>query len=189
MKFVIGIGNDRPEYAGTRHNVGFVIVDELASSAARKWDYKKNLKSFIAQLDDNSMVMKSVLFVNNTGASVAAAARQNQSPPQDFLFVCDDVNLDFGKMRLRAQGSAGGHHGLESAIRDLGSDNFSRLRIGVRTENMPKDLTGFVLGKFSRDEKEKIGSIVKNAAEVCKTWIFQGFEAAQHRLGQLQSVK
>jgi PTH1 family peptidyl-tRNA hydrolase len=164
-------------------------VEEMANSAARKWSLNKKTNSKIAQFDDNSMIYKSMLFVNNTGASASAAALQNASSSKDFLFVCDDVNLDFGKMRLRANGSAGGHHGLESAIRDLGSNEFSRLRIGVRTENMPKDLTNFVLGKFSQNEREKIDLIVKNAAEVCKTWLAQGFEAAQNRLSQLQSVK
>jgi PTH1 family peptidyl-tRNA hydrolase len=115
------------------------------------------------------------------------AGRQDRAP--EALVVCDDVNLDFGKLRLRASGSAGGHHGLESVIEVLGTEDFPRLRIGVKNENMPKDLAGFVLERFSGPEKKELPKILENAASVCEAWINEGFDAAVNRLSRLQSIR
>ena len=170
MKFVVGIGNPGREYDGTRHNIGFAVLDALGSVNGAK-------------------LVKPLTFVNRTGEEVLRLVQKNGAVAGDLLFVCDDVNLDFGKLRLRETGSAGGHHGLESVIEALGVEDFSRLRFGVRTEDMPKDLTDFVLGKFSKEEEKRLKEMIARAAQVCRAWVEKGFEAARLELSQLQSVQ
>ena len=135
------------------------------------------------------MLIRPDTFVNNTGEAVSALVKKYDPKAADILVVCDDVNLDFGKLRLRASGSAGGHHGLESVIASLGSGDFPRLRVGVRKPDMPRDLAGFVLEKFSQEEEGRIGAILDGAASVCVSWAREGFEAAMNRLSQHLSVK
>jgi PTH1 family peptidyl-tRNA hydrolase len=130
--------------------------------------------------------------VNRTGDAVISLLKKYPRPGDtpghtDFLFVCDDVNLPFGKMRLRESGSAGGHHGLESVVQAFGSEEFARLRIGVGIENMPNDLTGFVLEKFSELEQKEMEGLLEKAALVCESWITDGLQAARNKLSQLQS--
>lgn len=166
MKYVVGIGNPGREYDGTRHNVGFAVLDAIGKGAGAK-------------------LLKPDTFVNRTGDAV----RKSGAKPEELLVVCDDVNLDFGKIRLRPSGSAGGHHGLESVIGALGSEEFARLRVGVRTAAMPQDLTGYVLEKFSKEEQKQLPSIVDRSAQICRTWIEKGFESAQIELSRLQSIQ
>lgn len=173
MKFIVGIGNPGRKYEGTRHNVGFAVVDRL----------KKKLKN------PGAVLVKPGTFVNNTGEAVRELSEKRRAKPADILVVCDDVNLDFGKLRLRASGSAGGHHGLESVIEALGSTDFARLRVGVRNESMPKDLAGFVLEKFSADEAKRLDAIVEKAAAVGESWADGGFEAAQNCLSRLTNER
>ncbi|HTL71153.1 MAG TPA: aminoacyl-tRNA hydrolase [Candidatus Eisenbacteria bacterium] len=172
MKFIVGIGNPGRQYEGTRHNAGFAVLDRLADDCP-----------------PGTRLVRPGTFVNRTGDAVLELRSRHGAAESDVLVVCDDVNLDFGKLRLRPDGSAGGHHGLESVIEALGSDGFPRLRIGVRNALMPQDLAGFVLEKFSAEEAKTIGGIVEKAAQICRTWAREGFEAAQNRLSQLQSVK
>ena len=187
MKFIVGIGNQGSEYKGTRHNIGFEVVDAIKTHRAvsKKWDTKTGqFKALIVGTEDLTLV-KPALFVNNSGGTVSAIVEKYQTPLKDILIVCDDVNLDFGKLRLRSSGSAGGHHGLESIIEEAGSD-FPRLRIGVKNENMPNDLTGFVLESFSKNEKEIIGKIIEKAVSICESWADDGFDASMKKLSQLQ---
>ena len=193
MKFVVGIGNPGKQYEKTRHNIGFQVVDAILDNPkinvrAVKWTAEFRFKAFIAQPDNNLFLAKSMLFVNKTGDTVLEIQDQNpEMKPSDYLFVCDDVNLAYGKLRLRESGTAGGHHGLESVIEALGSEDFPRLRLGVKNENMPKDLTDFVLKPFSTGEKKEVNTILVNAASICETWMFEGFGAAINRLSRLQS--
>ena len=193
MKFIIGIGNEDKRYEETRHNIGFKVVNWIQAhrkpvSHAVRWSEKEDLKAFIARLDEDHFLIKSKLFVNNTGGTVSMIRERNPSAkPSDYLFVCDDVNLRFGKMRLRASGSAGGHHGLESVIQALGTE-FPRLRIGVGNESMPKDdLTSFVLARFTAQEEKELGGIFEKAASVCESWMNEGFDSAMNCLSRLQS--
>ncbi len=173
MKFIVGIGNPEKKYDGTRHNIGFEALDALRAILGRREDV---------------LLIKPDTYVNRTGDSVSKLCRKYTASPSDFLFVCDDVNLAFGKMRLRASGGAGGHHGLESVIAAFGSEDFARLRIGVGNETMPKDdLSEFVLGKFDRVENGMLEEILGKAASVCDTWVGEGLKPAMDRLSKLQS--
>ncbi len=184
MKFVVGIGNPGKRYDRTRHNAGFEVVDGVAGKAV--WRDTPKFRAFLAETESATLVKPST-FVNVTGESVAKLAAMHNAAPADVLVVCDDVNLDLGKMRLRASGGPGGHHGLESIIAALGTDTFPRLRVGVRTEGMPEELSGWVLETFPAEERKVFEKICANAVAVCEAWARDGYEAALNRLSRLQS--
>ena len=192
MKLIVGLGNPEKRYDGTRHNVGFAALDVLtgrrpAGARPQKWKKDEDLNAWTLARGQ-TLFAKPLTYVNNTGAMVSAA--QEKIHPEDVLFICDDVNLRFGKIRLRRAGSSGGHHGLESVAEWLNSENFSRLRIGVQNDRMPTgDVVPFVLGKFTNEEKKELRSILRKVAAVCEAWVDRDFEAAQNKLSRLQSTK
>ncbi len=130
------------------------------------------------------LFVKPSTYVNRTGEAVSELFAKHKIATPDVLVVCDDVNLDFGKMRLRAKGSAGGHKGLLSVISAVGGEEFTRLRIGVRNERTPKDLASFVLEPFSKIEEAALKNIFEKAVAVCEAWTSGGIDAAQNVLSQ-----
>ena len=187
MKFIVGIGNPGGEYERTRHNVGFRVVDALkdrpgAPYAAIKWKNDEEFKALVVP-SANTFLLKPLTYVNNSGATISAVLQKYGCANQDFLIVCDDVNLDFGKLRLRQSGSSGGHHGLEDIIDPL-SEDFPRLRVGIRNDRMPKDLASFVLQRFDPEEEKLLGKILEKAALVCETWANENFGAAMNQLSK-----
>jgi len=175
LKFIIGIGNPGKKYESTRHNVGFQVIDVLKKKALLN--------------SKEAVLVRPKTFVNRTGDVILELTGKRKVSPQDILVVCDDVNLRFGKLRLRVSGSAGGHHGLESVIEALGSVDFPRLRIGIKTDSMPEDLVPFVLESFDSGEKKELPEILEKAARVCEAWAKEGFGAAMNGLSRLQSVR
>ncbi len=184
-KFIVGTGNPEKKYDGTRHNAGFAVLDRLAGKA--RWEKKNALAADAAVLDSGTVLLKPRTYVNKTGQTAGALKNGRDFKAEALLIVCDDVNLDFGKLRLRKSGGAGGHHGIESVIASLGTEEFPRLRVGVRNETMPSDLAGYVLEKFGSDEEKVLGEIIDRAAAVCEAWAGEGFDAALNRLSRLQS--
>jgi PTH1 family peptidyl-tRNA hydrolase len=172
LKFIVGIGNPGREYEKTRHNVGFRVVDAL-----KKNDFKK------------ARLLKPSTFVNRTGLAVLELKDRHRIAPEDVLVVCDDVYLPLGTLRLRAKGSAGGHNGLKSVIESLGTEEFPRLRVGVGKEKLPKDLAGFVLEPFSKEEETVLKEVLKKAVLACEDWATLGFQDAQNRLGSTKSKR
>ena len=189
MKFIIGIGNHGREYERTRHNAGFGVLDALARGRQARWSVSKDWKAETAGLGNGVFLLKPTTFVNRAGECAAVVVREGgEGASNEVLLVCDDVNLDLGKLRLRRSGSAGGHHGLESVIGGLGSEDFARLRLGVRRSQMPEDLTAFVLERFSTDEQKQVVGAMERAALICEAWAAEGFDAAEKRLSRLQSI-
>lgn len=189
MKFIVGIGNPEERYNRTRHNVGFKVLDALCRKYSGEWHGKKALKSQVCKLDE-AVLVKPETYVNNTGDAAGLFMKKHGASPADFLFVCDDVNLMLGKLRLRESGSAGGHHGLESVIRAFGCEDFPRLRVGVGSEKMPKDdLTDFVLGAFEPGEKKVLTAVLERTVSVCEAWLKEGFGPARDELSKVQSIK
>lgn len=185
MRNVVGIGNPGGEYDGTRHNVGFRVADLVREAIkAPRWEKDTRSNAAVSCAGD-VRVVKPLTYVNLTGGTVAALG----GAASETLVVCDDVNLAFGKIRLRESGSAGGHHGLESVIGAIGTDAFPRLRIGVGRADMPHDLPEFVLGRFDADEQGKIGIILDNAVQVCLAWARDGYGKALDVLSRLQSQR
>ena len=156
---VAGLGNPEPRYDGTRHNAGFEALDELA----KRWNISINRSKFqglygAGTVDGRKVVLlKPLTYMNLSGDSIAAAASFFKIPPQRVLVLCDDIAQAPGKIRIRRQGSAGGHNGLKSIIARLGSQEFPRIRIGVGEKPSPDaDLANWVLGHFSPEDKKAV---------------------------------
>lgn len=178
---VVGLGNPGREYEQTRHNVGFLVLDELAE---RKQIPLQRLKyralTNPAQFGHTrALLMKPITYMNLSGESVGEAARFFKLPPEQILVISDDTDLPVGKLRLRRKGSAGGHNGLKSIIQHLGSDEFPRIKIGVGGKPHPDyDMADWVLGRFSAPDQMVIRETIKQAADAVELLLTQGMEEA-----------
>ena len=165
---VVGLGNPGREYEGTRHNAGFLALDRLAKEAGARVDRLK-FKSLCGDAvlgGKRALLMKPNTFMNNSGEAVAEAMRFYKIPLARVVVLCDDVNLDVGRVRIRRAGSAGGHNGLKSIIALCGGDGFSRVRIGVGKKPHPEyDLATWVLGRFPEGERAALDDACGRAAE------------------------
>ena len=182
MNMVIGLGNPGKEYAGTRHNVGFDVVDALAGQLCIDIR-KKKFGGFFGQgrLSGNRLLLlKPAKYMNRSGQAVATAVRFYKLPTDRIIVVTDDMALEPGKIRIRAKGSAGGHKGLVDIIRKLGSEDFARLRIGIgRSEH--GDNVDFVLSRPAGNDKELIGEAVGRAQQAVISWVENGIEPTMNR--------
>ena len=180
MKAIVGLGNPGPEYAGTRHNVGFDVVDELA----RRWNvHLKKWKSIadVAVVHDRGVVLvEPRTYMNDSGRAVGAVMAFYKIEPADLLIVVDEVQLPLGKLRLRPSGSAGGHNGLKSVIEHVGRE-FPRLRIGVDRGHPDRDLSDRVLSRFPRSERDVVDRAVTRAADAADTFVSDGVHLAMNR--------
>ena len=182
MKLIVGLGNPGKKYERTRHNVGFLVVDALIDYDRNKLVAGNGPFQVNKELFQNGHVVlvKPALFMNESGAAVRAALDQFRASPEKCLVIVDDVNLSIGKIRFRSKGSAGGHHGLESIIGVLGTEDFPRLRIGIGSGNLTgRDLTDFVLGAFLKEEWDLILSQVNLARDTCLEWAKSDRNAAK----------
>ena len=156
---VVGLGNIGKEYENTRHNAGFIAIDALAKKYGVKIDRVK-FHSTVAECNIENkrvLLMKPTTYMNNSGVAIGEAASFYKIPPENVIVLHDEINFDVGVMRIRRKGSAGGHNGLKSIIAHLSSDNFPRVKIGVGKKPSPDyDLVDFVLGKFSKEDLEKL---------------------------------
>lgn len=179
MKFVIGLGNPGEQYARTRHNVGWLVLDRLA----RVWHIEREHVRWEGLVASKRAVklFKPLTSMNESGRAVALLVGAADVGLDEVLVVLDDLNLSLGTVRLRADGSAGGHHGLESVIETLGTDRFPRLRLGIgpRQPDLPgKD---FVLSSFDEGELPLVKQLVERAALAAQCWVKDGLEAAMSR--------
>ena len=165
---IVGLGNPGKQYTHTRHNAGFLCVDALASIKGWTIDRAKYqaLVGEVTIADHRILVMKPQTLMNASGLAVAEAARFYKIPTENIIVVCDDINLPVGGMRVRGKGSDGGQRGLRSIIREIGSDNFPRIRIGVGCKPNPDyDLADWVLSTFAPSELEKLRALFPIACE------------------------
>ena len=167
---VVGLGNPGPKYEWTRHNVGFLVVDELAERASipvQKLKYKALTNTTVIG-GQSVLLMKPTTYMNLSGESVGQAARFYKIPPERVLVISDDVALPQGKLRIRRSGSAGGHNGLKNIIAHLGTDQFPRLKVGVGGKPYPdSDMADWVLGKFTGQDKAAMEQAIAKAAPGC----------------------
>jgi PTH1 family peptidyl-tRNA hydrolase len=165
---VVGLGNPGDQYEHTRHNVGFLVIDEFGERAnipIQRLKYKA-LTNTCDIGGHKVLLMKPVTYMNLSGEAVGEAARFYKIPPERVLVLCDDISLPVGKLRIRRSGSAGGHNGLKSIIQHLGSDQFPRVKIGVGQKPHPDyDLADWVLGKFSAEDQKVMDEMVQKAAD------------------------
>jgi PTH1 family peptidyl-tRNA hydrolase len=182
MKILIGLGNPGLKYAGTRHNVGFDVVDYLAAGKGAS-SFREKFEAFVAELkegDETVLLMKPLTFMNLSGRALRAAIDFYKLPVEQVLVVCDDFNLPLGKLRIRAKGSHGGQNGLRNIQDQLGTDAYARMRIGVGQPAVG-EAVDFVLSKFKPGERVAAEEAVANAAQAALVWVRSGLEACMNR--------
>ena len=176
IKLVIGLGNPGKKYEGTRHNVGFDVLDLLSDRANAQFVNHLKWKAHIAK-HPQALLMKPQTFMNESGRSAGAALRFYKWQPEEVLVVFDDVSLPVGSLRFRKNGSAGGHNGIKSLIQHFGSDRFPRLKVGIGGPR-PGEMVGHVLGRFAPDEKPEMENALARAADAVQLALSDGLEAA-----------
>ena len=178
---VVCLGNVGEKYDNTRHNIGFEVADELAGRkriSIQKLKYRALTET--TELGGKKvLIMKPVTYMNLSGEAVGQAARFYKVPPERVLVVCDDTALPPGKLRIRRNGSAGGHNGLKNIIQHLGTDQFPRVKIGVGQKPHPDyDLADWVLGKFKGEDRKVMDEAVKKAADAVECILKDGVDKA-----------
>ena len=180
MKLIVGLGNPGAKYRGTRHNIGFAVLDELAA----RWQVSFEsapVDALIAKVRgaDEVLLAKPLTFMNASGEAVGALLRYYKIEIADLLVVVDDVQLPLGKIRARVRGSAGGHNGLKSIVAHVG-DAFSRLRIGVGRGDPRRDLADHVLTRFDADEAAEVERVTARAADAAAMFVTSGIGAVMN---------
>lgn len=175
IEYVIaGLGNPGMEYDGTRHNAGFAVIDALAKELGEDVNRLK-FKGKTAEVTVSGvrcLLLKPTTYMNNSGESIVQALEFYKIPVENLIVVCDDISLDPGKLRIRRKGSHGGHNGLRSICELTGSDNYPRIKIGVGKKPHPDyDLAKWVLGKFGKEDSEKMKASAENAADCIKLMV------------------
>jgi PTH1 family peptidyl-tRNA hydrolase len=191
MKLIVGLGNPGPEYDRTRHNVGFEVVDSLArrhapGEVARAKFHAVLLDATIA--GEKVILAKPTTYMNLSGSAVGEIIRFYKiDPASDLLVIVDDVALDCGLIRMRADGSAGGHNGLADVEQKLSSQQWARLRVGVGAPG-PAPQKDYVLGKFRPDQREAVEQALDDAVEAAECWVERGVQETMNRYNRKQSA-
>jgi PTH1 family peptidyl-tRNA hydrolase len=182
---IAGLGNPGSEYAATRHNIGFVVVERLADRWSAVWDTNKRFNARLAKSERDGRkvtLCQPQTFMNASGEAVAAVSRFYQLPPDRVLIVLDDADLPLGQLRMRADGSCGGHHGLESVEKQLGTRAYPRLRIGIgRRKDDDREIADYVLGRFTAAERAVVQEVVDRACQQVECWLTDGIQTAMNK--------
>ena len=188
---IVGLGNPGADYANTRHNAGFLLVEKLAAKWKCEW---ANEKKFRASMAGGQFGGKRVYlcqprtFMNASGEAVGAVVDFYQLAPAQLMVVSDDADLPLGTVRLRPGGSSGGHHGLESIESHLASRDFARLKIGIGRKDGLREITNHVLGRFDSAEKDLLEKVLDRAAAQVETWLDAGIEKAMQLNGNVEAL-
>lgn len=189
MKLVVGLGNPGRRYAGTRHNVGFAVIDTLAQGP-QAGRFQERFQAEVAELIEGLekvLLVKPETFMNLSGRCVRELIDFYQVPVEDLLVVCDDINLPLGQLRARARGTHGGHNGLRDIQNHLGTTEYARLRIGVDAPGEQVDTTDYVLSRFSAADKAVVEETILLAVQAAVVWVHQGIEACMNQFNAKKS--
>ncbi|MFH1360009.1 MAG: aminoacyl-tRNA hydrolase [Candidatus Omnitrophota bacterium] len=186
-RVIVGLGNPGKAYTRTRHNFGFLVLEQLVQE--NRCRFKKSLifKSFVARTtvdDEKVYFLLPLTFMNLSGRAVKAFVQKKKIALENILVVCDDLDLDFGVLRLKAQGSSGGHKGLESLIEQLRTKEFARLRLGIGRCPPGQEASDYVLSEFGSQEKKKLEGIIEEALGCCRLWIQEGTTRSMSRFNR-----
>ncbi|MEY2511612.1 MAG: peptidyl-tRNA hydrolase, family [Verrucomicrobiota bacterium] len=178
IRLVVGLGNPGPEYNGTRHNVGFAVVDRLAKEWALTWQHTKSWHALWAK-GEEAILVKPTSYMNRSGEPLQAVANFYKIIPAEILVVMDDMALELGRLRLRPDGGTGGHNGLESVIVQLGTEEIPRLRVGIGAA--PREgAVDYVLGRFFEEERPLVEKSIVRATDAVKCSIDNGVLSAMN---------
>jgi PTH1 family peptidyl-tRNA hydrolase len=181
LYLIVGLGNPGSEYARTRHNAGFLLVQRLANKWSAPWSYEKKFNARVARVEQEGrrvILCEPLTYMNSSGEAVRAVLEYFKVPLSSLLVVVDDADLPMGQLRLRPQGSSGGHHGLESIEAHVGSRDYARLRIGIGREKGTREITGYVLGRFNSTETELMDKVLAVASDQVACWMEAGIQKA-----------
>ncbi len=183
MKYIVGLGNPGLEYKATKHNIGFVVLQDLAKENRIKIKEKRYSaligRGKIAGYD--VVLVLPQTYMNRSGDTVGDLVREEIGPLDGLIIICDDINMKLGKIRMKKRGSAGGHKGLESIISGLGRDDFARLRVGIATDVHKGDITRYVLTPFKRNQRKNVSHVLSLAREALECWTIKGMDAAMNK--------
>jgi PTH1 family peptidyl-tRNA hydrolase len=177
MKLIVGLGNPGRLYINSRHNIGSAVIKALAKSYKISLKKEKGIPSLSAKVKicgESAILAMPLTFMNLSGIAVAGLLKKYRIGLADLLVACDDLDLEFGRLKLRPSGSSGGQRGLESIIESIGSQGFSRLRIGIGRPSRDTDASDYVLSPFTGKEKRQLGQIIEESAECCRSWVSEG---------------
>lgn len=194
MKLIIGLGNPGDQYKDTRHNIGFMVIDKLARELGRetlKWEEDKKHEATIAKVGE-ILLVKPITYMNRSGYALKGLLAYYKASPEDVWVIHDDLDLPIGKIRLRMGGASAGHHGVDSIIRELQSDKFTRFRLGIGKgrENIgpnsdqklnQKSVISFVISKFHRREAGDLKHLVKRTGDAVRIALNEGIDKAMNR--------
>ena len=181
-RLIVGLGNPGETYRDTRHNVGYMVLDEVARRMSTTFQHEKRWNCMLAR-SGTTWLLKPLTFMNLSGEAVASVAHFYKITPAETLVAFDDVDMPIGSLRLRASGSAGGHNGMRSIISLLGTDQFPRLKLGIAAEGgrpAGHKLAGHVLGRFTEDERAGVLQSVDRAADAVLLALRSGLDAAMN---------
>jgi PTH1 family peptidyl-tRNA hydrolase len=190
MRLVVGLGNPGERYRRTRHNIGFMVIDALGARAGVRRG-RTEAEAWVAEADvadERVLLVKPQTFMNRSGQAVEPLLRRYGAGPVDLLVVLDDVALELNQLRIRERGSHGGHNGLRSLIESLGSEEFPRVRVGVRRGESPADLADYVLSGFAVDEVLIVQEMVGRACDAVGCFVREGAQTAMNRFNRRESA-
>ena len=184
VHLIVGLGNPGADYAKTRHNAGFLLVEKLAAKWKTDWSNERKFVARIAKSErggKRALLCEPQTFMNLSGETVGALINFYQLPLKQVLVAVDDADLPLGEIRLRKSGSSGGHHGLESIEQHLATREFARLRIGIGRKDGAREITNFVLGKFDLAENAVLEKVLVRASDQVECWLDNGIEKAMNQ--------
>ena len=184
IRLVAGLGNPGPDHAGTRHNIGFDVLDFFAQSARVVFERQAKWDAAIARAGD-AILMKPLTFMNRSGSALAAVAAFYKIGSAEILVVVDDFALPLGRLRIRESGSPGGHNGLESVIMSFGSEDIPRLRLGIG-EAPERASVDYVLSPFFEEEKPTVKAMIERAAQAIKCAVDNGITSAMNKFNKAE---
>lgn len=185
---IVGLGNPGLKYTRTRHNAGFLVAEHLAQRWAVLVQPESRFEARVGRFDwqgRSGWLVLPQTYMNASGVAVAALARFYRVPTERLLVVVDDADLPLGAMRLRPGGTSGGHHGLESVERALGTRHFARLRLGIGRREGAREITGHVLGRFAPEEWQQFAPVVERAGDAVECWLAEGIQTAMNRFNRV----
>lgn len=183
ISLVVGLGNPGKDYERTRHNIGFMIIDEVASACSMSLD-KSKFDAFLGKgrvFSRQIMLLKPITFMNRSGNSVSRVLDYFGLDSSNMLVIYDDLDLEFGKIRIREKGGHGGHNGMRSIISSIGNSDFPRMRVGIGRPAGEKDVTAHVLGGFSKEEKGTLENLIVLAKDAVMATLDDGLNYAMNR--------
>ena len=183
VKLIAGLGNPGRDYVGTRHNIGFEVVDALLASLGGRFEQHCGHQGLFwtGRLAGRPMfILKPMTFMNASGESVSSLCRAELIAPSEVMLVCDDMDIELGRLRIRTRGSSAGHNGVQSVIDSLGTADFARLRVGIGRRAGERDTIEYVLSRFEESERGLVGKVIKLAEDAVKLAVHRGGAVAMN---------